>query len=214
MSATPSPFAAAPTATAREKLLAAAIDLIRREGFAATSLDDLCKQAGVTKGAFFHHFAGKEDIGVAAADHWREITSRLFADADYHRHRDPLARFLAYLDFRKELVQGGVPEFTCLVGTLVQEIYESHPRIRDACEASISGHAQTLVADIAAAMKARRMAPADWTAESLALHTQTVLQGAFILAKARNEPAIVFDTIDHLKRYVRFLFKPKKAASP
>lgn len=206
--------AAAPTATARGKILDAAIDLIRRDGFAATSLDDLCRKAGVTKGAFFHHFTGKEDIGVAAADYWREGTSRLFAEADYHRHRDPLARVLAYLDFRKDLVRGGVPEFTCLVGTLVQETYDSHPRIRAACEASISGHAQTLVADIAAAMKARRLAPADWTAESLALHTQTVLQGAFILAKARNEPAIVIDAIDHLKRYVRFLFKPKKAKTP
>lgn len=201
-------------ATARDKIIAAAVDLIRRNGFAATSLDELCKQAGVTKGAYFHHFADKEDIGVAAADHWREVTSRLFAGADYHRHRDPLARILAYLDFRKELVQGKVPEFTCLVGTLVQETYGSHPRIREACEASICGHAQTLAADIAAAMKARRMAPADWTAESLALHTQTVLQGAFILAKARGEPEIARDAIDHLKRYIRFLFKPKKAASP
>jgi AcrR family transcriptional regulator len=57
--------------SAREKLLDAAVALIRHDGFAATSLDDLCRKAGVTKGAFFAPaFAGKEELGVAAADHW------------------------------------------------------------------------------------------------------------------------------------------------
>lgn len=207
---------AAPTLpSARDRLLDAAVTLVRRDGFAATSIDDLCKAAGVTKGAFFHHFAGKEDLGVAVADHWRVGTSRLFAEAAYHEHRDPLARVLAYLDFRKALVQGGLPDLTCLVGTLVQEVYASHPRVRDACDASIFGHATTLVADIEAAMKTHQPLPG-WTAESLALHTQVVLQGAFVVAKARNDPAVVIDAVDHLKRYVRSLFRPKKkkAAKP
>ncbi len=200
---------------ARAKLLDAAVTLVRRNGFAATSIDDLCKAAGVTKGAFFHHFTGKEDLGVAVADHWRVWTSGLFVEAAYHKHRDPLARILAYLDFRKTLAQGDLPDLTCLVGTLVQEVYVSHPRVRDACDASIFGHATTLVADIAAAMKTHKPLPG-WTAESLALHTQVVLQGAFVVAKARNNPAVVIDTIDHLKRYVRSLFRPKKkkAAKP
>ena len=55
--------------------------------------------------------------------------------------------------FRKALLQGGVPEFTCLVGTMVQETYETTPAIREACERSITGHAATLEADIEAAMR-------------------------------------------------------------
>ena len=47
-----------------------------------------------------------------------------------------------------------------------------------------------------------------WTAESLALHTQAVLQGAFILAKARGGAAIAAASIDHLRRYIELLFKP------
>jgi TetR/AcrR family transcriptional repressor of nem operon len=198
--------------TARDKLLNAAVDLVRHDGFAATSLDDLCAAAGVTKGAFFHHFAGKEDLGIAVADYWSTQTAAMFAAAPYHRHRDPLARVLAYLDFRKELVQGDMAAFTCLVGTLVQEVHASHPRIRAACDASIFGHAGTLVADIAAAMKAHKTVPG-WTAESLALHTQVVLQGSFVVAKARNDANVVFDAIDHLKRYIRSLFREKKKAT-
>ncbi|WP_084215387.1 helix-turn-helix domain-containing protein [Sphingomonas sp. Ant20] len=68
--------------SARDKLLDAAVTLIRRNGFAATSVDQLCAAAGVTKGAFFHHFVSKEALGVAAAGHWLAITTPLFADAD------------------------------------------------------------------------------------------------------------------------------------
>lgn len=194
------------TATdARTRLLEAALAVIRTRGYSATTVDQLCAAAGVTKGAFFHHFRSKDELGVAAADYWSTTTRALFADAPYHEHADPLDRVLGYLDFRKALLQGGVPEFTCLVGTMVQEVYETAPAIRAACERSITEHAATLEADIEAALRARNLAP-DWTAKSLALHTQAVLQGAFILAKATGGAMIAADSIDHLRRYVEMLF--------
>src|SRR5580692_2530182 len=133
----------APKTDARTKLLDAALSVIRTKGYSAASVDEMCAAAGVTKGAFFHHFKSKDELGVAAADHWSEMTGALFADAPYHKHKDPLDRVLAYVDFRKALLKGSVPEFTCLVGTMVQEIYETNPDIRRACDASISGHAAT-----------------------------------------------------------------------
>lgn len=194
---------------AKLKLLDAALSVIRAKGYSATTVDELCAKAGVTKGAFFHHFQSKDDLGVAAAQHWSETTGALFAEAPYHRHADPLDRVLAYVAFRKALLQGGVPEFTCLIGTMVQETYETIPAIREACDRSISGHAETLEADIEAAMRDRGMSP-DWTAKSLALHTQAVLQGAFILAKAKGGAEIAADSIDHLTRYLELLFGSEK----
>jgi TetR/AcrR family transcriptional regulator, transcriptional repressor for nem operon len=49
---------------------------------------------------------------------------------------------------------------------------------------------------------------AEWTAQSLALHTQAVLQGAFILAKAKGGAEIAAASIDHLRRYIELLFQP------
>lgn len=196
---------------ARTKLLDAALGVIRTKGYSATTVDDLCRAAGVTKGAFFHHFESKEALGVAAADYWSETTSALFAAAPYHAPKDPLARLLAYIDFRKQLLQGETPDFTCLVGTMVQEAYDSNPAIRAACQASIFGHAETLEADIAEAKRTYAV-KGRWSAKSLALHTQAVIQGAFILAKAEGGAAIAADTIDHLKRYVELLFQEKANA--
>jgi TetR/AcrR family transcriptional regulator, transcriptional repressor for nem operon len=50
---------------------------------------------------------------------------------------------------------------------------------------------------------------ANWTAASLALHTQAVLQGAFVLAKAKGGAAVAASSIDHLRRYIELLFQPK-----
>ena len=188
----------------RTRLLEAARDIIRAKGFAATSVDDLCKAAGVTKGAFFHHFENKEALGAAAA-HWAETTSAFFENAPYHQHDDPLDRLLGYVEFRKSIIEGDLAEFTCLVGTMTQEVYGSHPAIREACAASIFGHALTLEPDIAQAMKMRRI-KADWTPASLARHTQAVLQGAFILAKAKGDRIVALESVDHLKRYLTLLF--------
>jgi TetR/AcrR family transcriptional repressor of nem operon len=196
-------------APAREKLLNAAFAVVREKGYVAATVDELCARAGVAKGSFFHHFKDKEALGLAAAHHWSETTGALFASAPYHHHKDPLDRVLGYVDFRRALLDGPVAEFTCLVGTMVQEIYATHPAIRDACDASISGHAKTLEADIAQAMKLRGIR-AKWTPRSLALHTQAVLQGAFILAKAKGGAEIAVSSVDHLRRYIELLFNDHK----
>ncbi|RJE87925.1 TetR/AcrR family transcriptional regulator [Paracoccus onubensis] len=191
---------------ARTRLLESARDVIRTQGFAATSVDQLCQAAGVTKGAFFHHFASKEALGVAAAQFWAETTSELFANASYHDHAEPLDRVLAYIDFRRDLIAGELEEFTCLIGTMTQEAYAKYPAIREACAISMFGHTSTLEPDIQAAMEASGIS-GSWTAASLARHMQAVLQGAFILAKAGNDSSLAIESVDHLRRYVELLFK-------
>jgi TetR/AcrR family transcriptional repressor of nem operon len=86
-----------------------------------------------------------------------------------------------------------------------------------AAAGNIRRHAKTLEADIRAAMR-EHGAPAGWTAESLALHFQAVIQGSFILAKAKRSAAAAAESLDHLKRYVQLLFhapeKPGRKQRP
>src|SRR5579872_1858665 len=94
------------TLETRTKLLSAALQLVREEGYDGTSVDDLCRAAQVTKGAFFHHFASKEALAVEATRFWTEITGRAFAGADYNGFEDPLDRLIGYVEFRRELLKG------------------------------------------------------------------------------------------------------------
>jgi len=190
----------------KAKILDAALEVIRSKGYAATTIDDLCAMAGLTKGGFFHHFKGKEDLAIAAAGHFAAMADGLFAAAPYRSLPDPLLRLLGYVDFRIAILRGRLPQFTCLLGTLVQEAYESHPAIREACDRYISAHAAEISKDIAAA-KDFYAPDAPWSAEGLGLYTQAVIQGSFILAKAKNGPEVAADCLRHLRRYLEMLFE-------
>jgi TetR/AcrR family transcriptional regulator, transcriptional repressor for nem operon len=190
-------------------LLDAALSVFRIKGYTGTRVEDICEAAELTKGSFFHHFKSKEDLAIPAAEHWISVTSPAFVSAAYRTLPDPLERLLAYIDFRKSLLKGDLPEYTCFAGTLIQEVYATHPAVRDACEKSITGHAALLVADIEEAMRLYGV-NRSFSAESLALYTQAVIQGAFILAKATQGSAVAVDCVDHLRRYIKMLFAARK----
>jgi TetR/AcrR family transcriptional regulator, transcriptional repressor for nem operon len=200
------------THASKTKLLDAALQVFRTKGYTATTVDDICATAGVTKGSFFHHFKGKEELAVESTRYWTEVTSGLFATAPYQQIADPRERVLAYIDFRAQILQGNLPDFTCLLGTMVQETFETHRAIADACWIGIDTHAQTIAKDVAQA-RALYAPDADWTAESLAHYTQAALQGAFILAKAQGGAAIAAQCVTHLHRYVEMLLGTRAPSS-
>jgi TetR/AcrR family transcriptional regulator, transcriptional repressor for nem operon len=198
-------MATKPTGDAKTKLLDAGVSVIRANGYAAATVDEICRVAGVTKGAFFHHFASKDEFAVATAEHFAPLGHAQIMAAPYHKLSDPVDRLLGYLEFRKTLLHGDLSEYTCLYGTMVQEAYETHPPIREACDRAFRMQEAMLAADISAAIELYDI-DGDWTAESLALHIQAVTQGALILAKAQHGPAVAVACIDHLLQYVELLF--------
>ncbi|MCU0729961.1 MAG: TetR/AcrR family transcriptional regulator [Hyphomonas sp.] len=196
----------------RESLMEAAFGLVRTNGLAATTVDDICTAAGVSKGAFFHHFKSKDELAAATACHWSEVTEPFFAGAAYHQLEDPLDRLLGYVDLRAEMMAGDIAAFTCVVGTMVQEAWATSPAVQAGAWDSMSRHAEALVPDIEAA-KASRGIGDEVDARSLALHTVAVVQGAFILVKASGNPATGAETVGHLRRYIEMLFG-RAAPSP
>jgi TetR/AcrR family transcriptional repressor of nem operon len=198
------PRAARNPVETRKRLIEAAIRVVREKGYVATTVDDLCGAAGVSKGAFFHHFADKQALALGAAEEFAARADGLFESPQVSDPTDPRDRLLGYLALRKALLDGDLADVTCLFGTMVQEVWDTHPAIRDACALGIGAHAGRLVADIAAA-KARHAPDVDWTPESLALHTQAVIQGAFILAKASGDTAVAVESLTHLERYLRLV---------
>lgn len=199
-------------AETRNKLLAAARDVIRAKGYSATTVDDICAAAGVTKGGFFHHFAGKEQLGIAAAEHFDEMATAIFAAAGYRAFPDPRDRVLGYVDFRAAMLAGEIPQYTCLLGTMVQEVYDTHPELAAACDRGMSNHVRELARDIASA-KEKYAPDAPWSPESLGYHMQSVLQGAFIFTKAKHDPAVARESLAHLRRYIESLFPIAQASN-
>jgi TetR/AcrR family transcriptional regulator, transcriptional repressor for nem operon len=186
---------------AKSRLLDAAVSVIRSKGYGAATVDEICRAAGLSKGSFFHYFADKEALAVAAAEHFSAGAAAFFGAASYRNEPGARERVLGYVDQRIALLRGEFSDFTCLLGTMVQETYATHPAIREACDQHIRIHVADVALDLDAAKRA--YAPdAPWTAESLALFMQAAIQGAFILAKAHNDPAAGVDCLTHLRRYL------------
>jgi TetR/AcrR family transcriptional regulator, transcriptional repressor for nem operon len=192
------------SADTRSRLLDAARDVIRAKGYNATTVDDICAAAGVTKGGFFHHFESKERLGIAAVAQFQAMAAALFGSAPYSCNPDPRARVLGYVDFRISMLQGELAQYTCLMGTTAQEIYATHPDLRVACDRGMSEHIAELTRDLEAAKQI--YAPdAPWSAESVGYFMQSVLQGAFIFAKVKQGPKVAVESLAHLRRYLETL---------
>ena len=54
----------------RAKIMESAIKLFSNQGFNKASVDDICAEAGISKGAFYHHFKSKQELFLALLDGW------------------------------------------------------------------------------------------------------------------------------------------------
>src|SRR5271154_348217 len=81
----------------KRKLVDAGVKLMRAQGFNATTVDEICSAAGVTKGGFFHYFKSKEEIAKSAVTRFSEGKAKDFQDAPFRKLADPLDRVFGRL---------------------------------------------------------------------------------------------------------------------
>lgn len=189
-------------ANTKERLVEAATELMLTKGYTATSVDDVCKAAGLTKGSFFHYFEGKEELGRHLAQAFNEMATREFLP-HLEGIADPLDRVYAYVELRIHVARtpGGL---RCMLGTFVQELFSTHPALREVCARCLDEHTALIERDLAAA-KALYAPDAAWSPLSLARHLMAILQGGMILAKADGDPEVLVDSLEHFKAYLKTL---------
>ncbi len=192
----------------KEKLLDCAQELMLTKGFAATSLDEICKKARVTKGCFFHYFRSKEDLGKSLLERFCCASMATMKENCYAKNRegDPLKRVFAYADFAARMSKNSFSAKGCLIGTFAQELSDTHPKIRSICARGFSEWAKIIKEDLDKA-KAKYLPKAALDTKSLAEHFIAVFEGSEILAKAKQDHTIVERNMKHLKQYFKSVFK-------
>ena len=146
----------------KRKLVDAAIGLMRTCGYNATTVDDICAAAGVTKGGFFHYFKSKDELAMAALTHFREGKAKEYEDAPFQKSTDPLDRVFGRLDYvKKTSGDNQHPTKGCLFGMFAQELAFTSPSFRSACQGYFSKIAEDFGKDLAAA-KAGARAPSQF----------------------------------------------------
>src|SRR5882757_2899582 len=99
-------------------LIAAMRCLILTKGFPATTVDEVCERAGVTKGSFYHHFQSKEDLGVAALRAYYDDVRVAFTGGGWAEIEDPWLRLRQFLRQAADVLTGPVMANGCMLGTL------------------------------------------------------------------------------------------------
>ncbi|MBK8269793.1 MAG: TetR/AcrR family transcriptional regulator [Planctomycetes bacterium] len=184
----------------RAKLIEAATGLFRKVGFLAATVDDVCSAAGVSKGAFFHHFDSKESLAEACLAHWCQMIHKMESSASFASAADPLDRLLGAMDFYIGVFESPDMIKSCLAGTTVQEISETHPRLREAANACfVSG--QTRFKSLIDAATAANERSVD--SESLAALWLATMQGALLVYKASRDATVIRRTLSQIRELIR-----------
>jgi TetR/AcrR family transcriptional regulator, transcriptional repressor for nem operon len=176
-------------------------------GFTATTVDDICAEAELTKGSFFHYFKSKEDFGEAALAHYWTSGQEML-QAHFDAVEDPLRRLHAYLDLMIALARDPDIPKSCLFGNFSQEVAPTNERLRAACSSGFAGWADQIAADLDEA-QALYPPAAPFESRELAEHFIAIYEGSLILAKARGEGTVLERNIEHFRRYIDALFGRK-----
>jgi TetR/AcrR family transcriptional repressor of nem operon len=191
---------------AREKLLEHAQDLMLIKGFVATTVDEICKAAGLTKGTFFHYFKNKEELGKATLDRFFRFQLEMVGRGSFRKKTDPLERLMGWVDSAIEASKNPMARKGCLLGNFSQELSDTHPEIRSECAKRFSEWTALLKKDMDEA-KGRYLPGSTLDTQGLAEHFIGVIQGSLILAKAKQDFGIVEKNLGHFKRYLKLVFQ-------
>ncbi len=164
----------------RQEILNRAARAFHRKGFKGTSVSDLLKETGVTKGSLYFHFPGKDEVGLEVL----------------RQERDS---FLAFIDealtgatpgscldhfFRRALAKHSDCDFVggCLFGNTALEASDSDPAYTELVSSVFSTWIEKLQDTIGRAQKSGEVR-SDLPARQLAEFAVSVLEGAIMQAR-------------------------------
>lgn len=193
----------------RERILATAEPMILRQGFAGTSLDDILKATKLTKGAFFHHFKGKDDLARALVERYArndyELFARFAAEAEAAAD-DPLRQTMLFLRSFEDFIEGlAEPVGGCVFAAYTYESLQFDPAIHAFIAHSLRRWTALYEKKFEAVL-ARYKPARPVTARDLADMVIALIEGGFILSRSYNDAAIVARQSRQFRQYLELLF--------
>ena len=190
---------------AKERFLETAQRLMLDKGYTATTIDDICSEARLTKGSFFHYFRSKEDLGKAVLDRFVSTTFEEERESGIFDEPDPLKKIYGYLDYVADVNRRPGHQVGCLIGNFAQVLSLSHPDIRLLCDRHFSWWAGLMKAVMDEA-NALYVPEKEVDTQGLAEHVIAVIEGSLILARAKQDGGVVEKNINNLKEYIKMVF--------
>lgn len=192
--------------TTRQRLVEATVRLILRQGYTATTVDQVCAEAGLTKGSFFHHFENKEAIGRAAVEWWSAMGMEQYAAAWSDPGKDPLEQLRAMLGIMEHFATRSEEPCVCVIGMMAQELSGTHAGMRELCGDKLAAWTRQ-VARLLGAAREVHGPKVEFDPEEVAWFLNSLWQGSMLVAKARSDPGVIVGSLRHARAYVDGLFR-------
>lgn len=196
------------TAT-RVAIMDAAERLILERGFAGTPIDDILEAAGLTKGAFFHHFGSKQELAHALIERYARLDLahlQTKMDRAERLSTDPLQQLLVFVGlFREEAQELTQPYPGCLMGSFCYEAGLFDDEVIRIIRSTFLTWRERLTAKLDEVAEAHPPTR-EVDLASLADQITVVFEGAYIMSKVLGDPAVVAAQLDHHRTYLELLF--------
>lgn len=196
-------------AKTRERLLDAAEGLIFDHGFSATSVDRVIERAGVTKGAFFHHFKSKAELGRSVIQRHAE---REMADCDRILARaerlagDPLQQVLIFIGLVLEDLEGlENPVPGCLFASYLYQRLAYPDEVAKTTARTLTYWRDAIARKLAEAGEAHPP-QTEVVPEDLADALLAAIEGGYVLAKARRDPDVIRRQLRQFRGHLALLY--------
>ncbi|MDT0327024.1 TetR/AcrR family transcriptional regulator [Nocardiopsis lambiniae] len=190
------------TSDARDRILDSSRRLMRTRGYTALGVAEICAEAGVKKGSFYHFFDSKQALTVETVDgQWTEERRSLEAsleDAD-----GPVDRLRALIECligvqRADYGESGTIH-GCLYGNLAAEVSEREPEVRRRL-VLVFDEQVDMIADLVARARSAGLIGGTGTEHALARALVAQIEGTVLLARVRNDPTLLDDVWPNAER--------------
>ncbi|MBL4804626.1 MAG: TetR/AcrR family transcriptional regulator [Alphaproteobacteria bacterium] len=181
----------------KQSLICAATRLMWQNSYNLVSVDDICAEADVRKGSFYHHFKSKADLAVSLMEHhYQEYESIM--DEIFDVSRGPQERFKAFAEKVFEIQSEKKKESGCVFGslfvTLGLEMASEEQAVREKA-AEILNRYQNYYATAIRDMVAANEIDKDTDIEEVASTIHSFIVGQLILARINNSLDTILEQI-------------------
>lgn len=188
----------------------AAVSIILDNGFGGTTIDAVIDKAGVSKGAFFHHFETKSELGQVLVKRYAD------KDAEHLDHTlekaeglsdDPLQQLLIFVKlFEQEMETLEEPFPGCLYASYLYQSELFDENIKDLIRESMLKWRIRVRKKLEQVVK-KNPPKKDVDLESLSDMLLVIFEGAFVLSQSLQESKTVARQLSHYHNYLQFLFQ-------
>lgn len=167
----------------RDRLLRTAARLFHEQGYHATGVATILREAGAHSGSLYHHFASKEELLAEVLRWYRRNLRPILIEPVEAAEADPLERVFRLLASYRGLLERTGCVLGCPIGNLALEVSSDHPALRPDLDENFEGWREAVRGWLEAA--GDRL-PGDTDLDALALFVLTTMEGGIMLARARG----------------------------